>query len=50
MYTVQSLLWQSRLRGRGDVGSTISMHVESHVVHDSIEMPNENLDNAHDPS
>ena len=45
---VRFLLWQSRMRGRCDVGSTIILHVESHVVHDLVEMPNKNPDNVHE--
>ena len=46
--TVRSLLRQSRMRGRYNVGSTTTLHVEGHVVHDLVDMPNENPYNVHD--
>ena len=39
VHTIRSLLRQSRMRGRSNVGSTATLHVEGHVVHDLVDMP-----------
>ena len=36
------------MQGRSHVGSTPTLHVKGHVVHDLVEMPNENPRNVHD--
>jgi hypothetical protein len=45
--TVRYLLRQSRMRGRSN-GSITILHVEGHIVHDLVDMPNENPHNVND--
>ena len=48
MHTIRSLLRQSRMRGHSNVGFATTLIVESRVVHDLVEMPNENPHNVYD--